>query len=254
MRRPIALVLALLTTTLASVAESADLQVLSAGATKPAVSTLLESFRAATGHTVQITFDTMGGIAKRVAGGERADAVIGTTEGLAQLAQQGKIEAASVTPLGQTGIGVAVRESAPRPDISTPEAFKQTLMAARSIAYVDPTRGTSGRHFAGVLQQLGIAEAMQSKTRLIEGGYVAELVARGEAELAVHQISEILPVKGVVLVGPLPEQLQKITTYAAALTNETKSRAAAAAFIAHLSGGNGRAAFDARGLTLTARR
>ncbi len=254
MRRPIALVLALLTTTLASVAEAADLQVLSAGATKPAVSSLLESFRTATGHTVQITFDTMGGIAKRVAGGARADVIIGTTEGLAQLAQQGKIEAASVTPLGQTGIGVAVRESAPRPDISTPEAFRQALLAARSIAYVDPTRGTSGRHFAGVLQQLGIAEAMQSKTRLIEGGYVAELVARGEAELAVHQISEILPVKGVVLVGPLPEQLQKITTYAAALTNETKSPVAAAAFIAHLSGGNGRAAFDARGLTLTARR
>src|SRR3989475_2431656 len=113
-------------------------------------------------------------------------------------------------------MGVGVREGAPRPDISTPEAFKQAVLAAKSLTYVDPAQGaTSGIHFASVLQRLGIADAVKSKTTLVPGGYPAELVAEGKVELVAHQISEILPVKGVTFVDPLPRELQKVTTYSA---------------------------------------
>src|SRR5438445_10029828 len=113
------------------------------------------------------------------------------------MARQGAVTPGTRTDIARTGMGVGVREGAPKPDISTPEAFKQTLLAAKSIVYVDPAQGaTSGIHFASVLQRLGIAEAVKAKTKLVPGGYPAELVAKGEAELVAHQISEILPVKG----------------------------------------------------------
>ena len=129
------------------------------------------------------------------------------------------------TDIARAGVGVGVREGAPKPDISTPDAFKQAILGAKSIVYVDPAQGaTSGIHFAGVLQRLGIADAVKSKTILWPGGYAAEAVQKGQADLVVHQISEILPVKGVTLVGPLPGDLQKITIYAAGLASRARRR------------------------------
>jgi len=120
----------------------------------------------------------------------------------------------SRTDIGRTGMGVGVRDGAPQPDISSVDAFKRALLEAKSIVYVDPASGaTSGTHFAAVLQKLGIADAVKAKTKLVPGGYPAELVAKGEVEMVVHQISEIVPVKGVTLVGPLPKELQKLTIY-----------------------------------------
>lgn len=137
-----------------------------------------------------------------------------TDAAIDDLARKGIAATGTRTVLARVGIGVAVREGAALPDISTPEALKQTLLAAKSLVYVDPAKGgTSGIHFAGVLQRLGIAEAVKGKTTLLPGGYVVELVAKGEIELGVHQISEILAVKGVRLVGPLPRELQKITIF-----------------------------------------
>src|SRR2546430_10960303 len=113
---------------------------------------------------------------------------------------------------------VDVRQGAPQPDISTVDAFKRALLEARSIVYNDPAIGaTSGIHFAAVLERLGIAEAVKPKTVLWKGGYAAEALLNGQAELCVHQISEILPVKGVVLVGPLPAELNKVTVYAGSI-------------------------------------
>src|SRR5437867_10251432 len=133
-------------------------------------------------------------------------------------------------------MGVGVRDGAPKPDISTVDAFKRALLEAKSIVYVDPASGaTSGTHFASVLQKLGIADAVKPKTKLVPGGYPAELVAKGEVELVVHQISEIVPVKGVALVGPLPKDLQKITTYSAGLAARSAVPEAARAFIAFLA-------------------
>lgn len=115
------------------------------------------------------------------------------------------------------GVGVAVKQGTALPDVSTPEALRQTLLRAKSITYMDPQKGTSGKHFATVLEQLGIAEQVKTKTTLGDVGYVLEPVARGDIELGVQQITEILPVNGAVLVGPLPASLQKITTYSVLL-------------------------------------
>ena len=113
-------------------------------------------------------------------------------------------------------MGVAVKEGAARPDIGTVEAFKRALIAAKSVAYIDPKAGgSSGIYFDKLLDRLGIGNEVRAKAKLKQGGYVAELVVSGEAEIALHQISEIVPVKGAVLVGPLPAEVQNTTVYAA---------------------------------------
>lgn len=146
-------------------------------------------------------------------------------------------------------MGVGVREGAPRPDISTSGAFRQALLAARSITYVDPAQGaTSGIYFASLLKTWGIDEAMKPKTTLVPGGYPAELVAKGEVEMVVHQISEIVPVKGVMLVGPLPKDVQKITTYSAGIATKATAPDVAKAFVAYLMTPSARPKFTAAGL------
>ena len=130
-----------------------------------------------------------------------------------------------------------VKDGTPKPDISSVEAFKQALLAAKSVAYIDPASGgSSGIYVAGLLDKLGIADEVKPKAKLIQGGYVAELIAKGEAELGIHQISEILPVKGIMLVGPLPAEIQNYTVYAAGLGANAKQAEAAKALIKALSG------------------
>ena len=159
------------------------------------------------------------------------------------------VVAGSRTDLAKTAIGVAVRQGAPQPDISTVDAFKRALLEARSIVYNDPAIGaTSGIHFASVLERLGIAEAVKPKTVLWKGGYAAEALLNGQAELCVHQISEILPVKGVVLVGPLPAELNKVTVYAGSMLASSPTPDAGRAFLAYLARPEFRAKFAAAGL------
>ena len=133
------------------------------------------------------------------------------------------------------------------PDISTPEAFRQTLLNAKSIVYIDPAKGTSGKHLVGVFDQLGITSQVNAKATLGEGGYIVEPVGKGQVELGLHQISEILPVKGVKLVGPLPEALQKWTTYTAALTPGASDAKAARELVAYLSGAQAKPVYLAKG-------
>jgi molybdate transport system substrate-binding protein len=217
-------------------AEAAELQVISAGAMRSIVTELAAAFEKETGHTVKLTFGTVGVIKAKLAEATPVDVVIMTDEAMRDMTRQGAVVEGSWTPIGRTGIGVAVRDGAPKPDIGSPEALKQTLLSTKSLVYVDPAQGgTSGIHFAGVLQKLGIADAVKPKTTLVPGGYPAELVARGDVELVVHQISEIIPVKGVTLVGPLPKELQKTTVYAAGVTVGSPSRTTAGAFVAFLA-------------------
>jgi molybdate transport system substrate-binding protein len=233
----------------AAVAHAAEIAVLSAGAVKSIVTELAEAFRQETGHTVKFTFAPVGALREKLASGEPADVVIMSDTAIEQLAAQGAVLGDSRTDIAKTAIGVAVREGAPRPDISTPEAFKQTVLAAKSIVYVDPARGaTSGIHFASVLDRLGIADAVKGKTVLVPGGFAAESVAKGEAELCVHQISEIIPVKGVTLVGPLPRELQKITVYSAAIPARARIPEEAKAFTAFLARPAWKAKLAAAGL------
>jgi molybdate transport system substrate-binding protein len=217
-------------------AEAAELQVISAGAMRSIVTELAAAFEKETGHTVKLTFGTVGVIKAKLAEATPVDVVIMTDEAMRDMTRQGAVVEGSWTAIGRTGIGVAVRDGAPKPDIGSPEALKQTLLSTKSLVYVDPAQGgTSGIHFAGVLQKLGIADAVKPKTTLVPGGYPAELVARGDVELVVHQISEIIPVKGVTLVGPLPKELQKTTVYAAGVTVGSASRTTAGAFVAFLA-------------------
>jgi molybdate transport system substrate-binding protein len=215
------------------------IRVLSGGAVQTFVRPLAASFP---NDKVEVEFQPMGKLVKTLAEGNPADVVVVTEEVLARLKLKG-------TPVARVGVGVGVRENAPLPDLSSAEAFKKTLLAARSVIYMDPQIGTSGKHVAEVLHRLGISKAVNSKARLGQGGQVARAVARGEVELAIHQISEILPVKGVRFAGPLPAELQKFTVYVAAQLPSSKAAGMAARFIAHLSSAQARGSLAQAGYT-----
>ncbi len=241
--------LALCVAGITSDAVAAEVKVLSGGAVKAAVTDLAEAWGRETGHRVTITYATTGASLQKLAAGEPADVVILANEAIDQLASNGTVNAGTKADVARVGIGVAVREGAPKPDISTTEAVKQTMLMAKSVAYMDPTKGgTSGIHFSKVLEQMGIGAAVKPKAVLVDTGFAAERVAKGEAEIVVHQISEILPVKGVTLVGPLPREIQKVTVYAAAVTTKSGVQDAAKAFIAFLTAPAARPKFAAVGL------
>jgi molybdate transport system substrate-binding protein len=218
-----------------------ELHVLSGGAAKSLVEPLAASF---TGAKVDVQFQPMGKLFDSLAQGANVDMVIVTEEMLPRL--EGRAQPGA-KPIARVGIGVAVNEKAPSPDISTVEAFKQTLLSAKSIVYIDPKVGTSGKHVAEVLDRLGIAREVNAKAKLGQGGYIVEPVGKGEIELGIHQISEIMPVKGVKLVGELPKELQKYTTYVAV---PVKSSRTVLDFIDHLTGAQAKSRLARAGYTV----
>ena len=230
-------------------AGAAEIRVLSAGAVKAAVVDLAKDFERDTGHTVRFAFATVGALQKKIAEGETADLFIMTDTALEEQMRKGMVAAGSRTDIARVGVGVAVRAGSRPPDISTTEAFTQAVLAAKSIVYMDPAKGgTSGIHFAAVLQRLGIADQVRGKTTLWPEGYAAEAVAKGDVELCIHQISEILAVKGVTLVGPLPRELQKVSVYLAGVAARASTPEAAKSFLAFLRTPSSRAKFTQVGL------
>jgi molybdate transport system substrate-binding protein len=220
----------------ASLASAAELKVLTAGAMKAVVLELLPEFEKQ-GHKIVLDNGTAGALEKRIEGGEAVDVAIITPAVLDRLIEKGKIATGTRTNLARVGVGVVVKEGAPKPDIGNVEAFKTALLNAKTVAYTDPSGGaSSGIYVRGMIEKLGLTDALKSKTKLKQGGYVADLIASGDAELGLHQISEILPVKGTVLVGPLPAELQNYTTYAVGLGAGAKDVAAAKALIELLRG------------------
>src|SRR6516162_2076320 len=208
-------------------AAGAEIKVLTAGAFKQVLLALVPDFERATGHKVTVQNDTVGALTKRIAGGEAFDLAVLTPKAVDELAL-----------LREVGVGVVVKDGTPKPDIGSVAAFKQALLAAKSVAYIDPAAGgSSGIYVAGLLDKLGIAGEVKPKAKLIPGGAVAEHVAKGEAELGIHQISEILPVtvKGVTLVGPLPAEIQNYTVYAAGVGAHAKEADAAKALLKSLT-------------------
>ena len=219
-----------------------DLRVLSGGAAKSLVDPLCASFP---GGKVAVQYQPMGKLTESLAQGAQVDLVVVTQEVLPRLEKEGRVKRGA-KPIARVGIGVAVNENAPSPDISTVDAFKHTLLAAKSVVYIDPRVGTSGKHVAEVLNKLGISQEIEKKARLGQGGYIVEPVGRGEIELGIHQISEILPVKGVKLVGELPRELQKYTVYVAAPVTESRQ---ALDLIEHLTGPQARKRLAQAGYT-----
>lgn len=217
----------------AAVAQAAEIKILTAGAFKPVVLAVVPDFEKRTGHKVSIENDTAGGLAKRIAGGEAFDVAVLSPAALAPLAKSGKFVENSVQNLAKVGVGIAVKRGAPLPDISTVAAFRDALLNARAVAYIDPAAGgSSGIYFSQLLDRLGIADKVKPKAVLVPGGLVAEKLVTGEADLAVHQVSEILAVSGATLVGQIPAEVQNYTVYAGGVGANARDAAAAKALLA----------------------
>lgn len=233
-----------------SAAESAELKVLAANGIQAVVEDLGPKFERATGHKLVITFSTGGATVKRVQDGEVADVVIAPRPGIDRLVKNGKVSADNVTALASTGISVAIRKGTPKPDISSPEALKHTLLSAKSITYLNPADGAaSGIHFAKVIDRLGIASEMKSKTIFAPStGAVGVLVANGEAEIGVLQYQLLFSVPGIEIIGPLPGDLQDSTVFSAAIMNSAREAEASKAFITFLRTPEAVAVMKAKGM------
>ena len=230
-------------------AHAADntLVVFSGGAVKSALTDTIAAFEKSAAQRVSAEYAPMGTLRKRIEDGAQADVLVLASEVMDEAERKGWVVPGTAVELGCIGVGVAVNEKAASPDISTPDAFKATLLAARSIVMINPATGTSGRHLAQVFDQLGISDALKPKTTYLEGGYVVERVGTGEIEIGLHQITEILPVKGIKLVGPLPGPLQKVTVYAAAVTKSAARPDDARRLLAFLRTPEMQATFAAKG-------
>jgi molybdate transport system substrate-binding protein len=230
--------------------DNGEIKVLSATAMKAVLTELMPAIERATARRLSVAYTTSGGVAKRVAAGEFADLVIIAATEMAGLTAQGKIAAASTVEIARSNIGVGVRKGTLKPDISSASAFTQALLAAKTVAYTDPAAGgASGTYLAGLLDRLGITDKIVA--RLAAGGpdgLVGTIVARGDAEIGLHQIPELIAA-GVDVVGPLPPELQQPTTYQAGILAAARQEGAAKALLALLTAAPAVAAIRAEGMT-----
>jgi molybdate transport system substrate-binding protein len=228
----------------------AELTVYSTIGVRSAAEGLFSQFEKSSGHKLHVTWGTAPMLVKRIEGSETADVLILSRAGLDALSKQGKILAGSEVPLASSGVGIAVKAGARKPDISTPEALKQTLLKAKSIAYSEPSAGgASGVYFEKLLERMGIAADMRPKTKYPPaGGFSATLLISGEAELAVQQKPELLHVAGCEIIGLLPGDLNLVTAFAAGLMPNGKHTNEGKALCAFLRSPAAAAAFRAKGL------
>lgn len=211
---------------------SVALRILSTLAVQGALPALVASHEAASGNTVEIAFAPTNAILERIAAGEAADVAIVTRAALDDLAAKGVIRADSIADMAVSHVGIAVKAGAPKPDISSVEALRTALLAAKSVAY--SKIGASGVFFADLIRRLGIADAVNARAIVTPGGFTGEAVARGAAELAVQQISELMQVPGLDIVGPLPPGAQSITMFSAGALRVSADADAASQLIAAL--------------------
>jgi molybdate transport system substrate-binding protein len=231
---------------------AAALRVLGTGAVAASTRDLAAGFTAATGRQVVLATANAGVAARRLREGEAADLMLNSGTQVARLAADGLLDGGTVRELGRMLIGAAVREGAAKPDISSEAALRAAILAAPTIAHSDPATGaTAGTHAARLVERLGIAEQMRPRTLVFPGGGAAvQAVAEGRAALALTQISEIIEVRGAALVGPLPDSVQLVTPYLGAVTARAADREGALAFLAALTGPEGKARFRAAGFAV----
>ena len=228
----------------------AELTIYSSIGVRSAAEALFQNFERQSGHKLAVTWGTAPMLGKRIESGESVDVLILSRAGIDALVKQGKIASGSDVTLAGSGIAIAVKAGAPKPDISTPEALQRTLLAAKSIAYSEPSAGgASGVYFAKLLERMGIAEEMKPKTKYPPpGGFSANLLITGEAELAVQQKPELMHVAGAEIVGFLPGDLNMVTQFAAGIMPESKNAEAAKALIAMLRSPEAGTVFRSKGL------
>ncbi len=230
----------------ASTAVAAEVTVLAAGPTEEVMDEVLPQFEKASGHKVTVTFTGAANIKKRIAAGEVFDLVIVDAPVIDAFAGDGKIVARTRTDLMKSGIGAAVRAGAAKPDIGSSEAFKKTLLAAKSIGY---STGASGIHVVSLIERLGIADQVKPKLKQVPSGVrIGTLIQSGEAEIGFQQISELIHAPGIQFIGPLPPDLQKITVYSAGLHSKGNQPDAARALVKSLTGPAAAAAIKRHGM------
>ena len=206
------------------------MQILCTNGVKSVLLEVIPAFERARNTKLAVTWGSTQALLKDLESGIGGDVAILTAEAIDDLINRGKVKAGSRVDLARSGIGVAVRRGAQRPDIASPEALKGALLAAKSVAH--SKTGLSGIYFPTVLDRLGITEEMKTKIVIPDAGTpVGELVAKGDAELGIQQISELLPVAGVEIVGPLPQPLQKITTFSGGVLTAAKEPSLATALL-----------------------
>lgn len=194
---------------------------------------ILPEFESATGIRTQIVWDPTTVLMRRVREGERADVILAIDSAMDQLAADGVIRSGTRIPVARALLGLAVKQGAPRPDIATLDSFTRTLVEARAVAY--SLGGASGIYFQQMIERLGIADAVNAKAVTIPAGFTAAKVASGEAELAVQQISELMSVEGVDILGPFPDEVQVFTDFSAAVFTDAENPADAALFLDAIS-------------------
>ena len=232
----------------ASVVQAAEIKLLTSVALTSALGELAPQYEHASGNKLTIGYSLIADLKKRILAGETADVIVLSPPAMEELQKQGKLAPGALVNVASTAVAVVVRAGAAKPDIGSVDAFKRTLLAAKSIAYADPAKGgASGVYFAKVLDRLGIAEQMQPKTVLVPGPQAAEVVAKGEAELGISAASEVVPVAGAQLVGPLPGELASATYFAAGLGVGTKMPEEAKSLIRFLTGPAAATVFKAKG-------
>ena len=215
-----------------SAVSAAEITVIASTAMREVMEELVPMFERASGHKVAISFLSGAVLPVKMKEGAQADVVVTTPATIDDLVAAGKVVANTRVDFVRSGAGVAVRAGAPKPDVSTPAAFKDALLAAKSVGY---SQGPSGVHFMSVLTKLGIAELIKAKGVVPPlGSRVGALVAKGEAEIGVQQITELLQIPGIDFVGPLPQELQANIVYATAMPTSVKEREAALEFIKFL--------------------
>ena len=244
------LLIALLTIAGLALASAADLKLLTAGAFKPVAQELATEFEKRTGHKVTIENDTAGGVARRIRDGEYFDVAVIPPLALGPFLG-GRLVESSAKALARVGIGVAIKQGAPVPDISTVDAWKQSLLKARAIAYTDPASGgTAGTYLANLFEKMGIASELRPKTVLVKGGLAAEKLISGEADIAMQPTSELLAVPGAQLVGPIPLEVQTYILYSGAVSSGARDQAAADALLRALWGPDKEALLKKKGMEL----
>jgi molybdate transport system substrate-binding protein len=241
--------IALLTTTTTNPIDAAEIKVLSSNATKTLLEEFGPMFEKASGHKVTLGFGTSQQVAKRVENGEPADLVVITPEAIDQLAKDNKIVPGTRVEIARSLIGVGVRSGTPHPDIRTPDALKKTLLAVKSVTFSAPATGaSSGVHTEKMFERLGIAAEMKAKYVLGDGSSTGPIVARGDAEMAIQQISALKPYSGIEIVGPLPDELQLVTILSAGIGVAGQSRDAVQEFIRYMRTPEAAAVIRSKGL------
>lgn len=205
-----------------------EINVMASAAFKEAYLELVPQFERATGHRVITSWVPSAQMMVRLKGGEAPDLAIVSAAALDTLVEHGIVAAADRYGLAKSGVAVAVRAGAPRPDISSGEALRRTVLAAKSIVY---SMGPSGVYLAGLFQRMGIADAIKSRVKVVQGEPAGAVVARGEAEIGFQQMSELLPVPGIDIIGPLPADVQEITLFCAGVHARASAPQAAKALV-----------------------